>query len=302
MAAVLSKPVKQSDLLEAIVGAYKPPQARPKKEHRGSRRETAKTTQPLRILAAEDNATNQKLVTVLFEQRRDTVVVAQNGREAVALSADQKFDVILMDVQMPIMSGLEATAAIRARERATGGHVPIVAMTAHAMSGDRERCLQAGMDAYVAKPLRPDELIAAVDALVGRTTPPVDARQQPTSASAPPLPSLNHTALLAGFGGNRKVLGEVIDMFLADGPGLLAALRTALHRGDNSAVASSAHALKGSVGLFVQAGVFETARQLERRAKAGEAGALEPLYASLEQGMDILGDELRTFRRQLDPG
>ena len=115
---------------------------------------------------AEDNVTNQKLVVTLFEHRKDTVVVAPNGRDAVQRSGEQAFDVILMDVQMPEMSGLEATAAIRERERSTGGHVPIVAMTAHAMAGDRERCLEAGMDAYVSKPLRPYELLAAVDSLV----------------------------------------------------------------------------------------------------------------------------------------
>ena len=115
------------------------------------------------MLVAEDNATNQKLVLALLKQRGHEVVVVGNGRQAVEKSAAQPFDVILMDVQMPEMGGLEATAAIRARERDAGGHVPIIALTAHAMAGDRERCLAAGMDAYVSKPLRPQELFPAID-------------------------------------------------------------------------------------------------------------------------------------------
>ena len=121
----------------------------------------------LRILVAEDNATNQKLVVALLRTAsRHRGDRAATVREAVERSAGEPFDLILMDVQMPDMSGLEATAAIRERERTTGGHIPIVAMTAHAMTGDRERCLEAGMDGYVSKPLRPDALLAAVDGLV----------------------------------------------------------------------------------------------------------------------------------------
>jgi two-component system, sensor histidine kinase and response regulator len=296
---VLSKPVKESDLLEAIAGAFRTRQPKARAERARPRRATAGASPPLRILAAEDNATNQTLVTAVFEQRHDRVVIAHNGQEAVDLSSREPFDLILMDVQMPVMSGLEATAAIRQRERATGHHVPIIAMTAHAMSGDRERCLQAGMDGYVAKPLRPDELLAVVDGLLGRDgASPEPVRRSVAAAAA--RPTVNESTLLAGFGGNRKVLGEVIDMFLTDGPELMATLRKALHIEDRTAIASSAHAIKGSVGLFVQTGVFDTARQLERSAKAGEVGALAPLYAALERGMHSLGDELRTFRRQLD--
>ena len=166
--ACLSKPIKHSDLLDAIVtvfGAAAPTKRAPRRRPRRSSSSRV-GTRPLRVLVAEDNATNQKLVVTLLEQRGHTVVVVPNGRLAVQRAGEQTFDVILMDVQMPEMGGLEATAAIRERERSSGGHVPhipIVAMTAHAMTGDRERCLDAGMDAYVSKPLRPDELLAAID-------------------------------------------------------------------------------------------------------------------------------------------
>jgi CheY-like chemotaxis protein len=128
----------------------------------------------LRILLAEDNVVNQKLVTRLLENRGHTVVLAEDGRAALAAIDREPFDVVLMDVQMPEMGGLEATAAIRAREQATGAHLPVVAITAHAMKGDEERCLAAGMDGYVSKPIQPAALIEMIQTLVpaGGTTGP----------------------------------------------------------------------------------------------------------------------------------
>jgi PAS domain S-box-containing protein len=309
--AVLSKPVKQSDLLDAIAGVFGHRATKPTVHRRPRKAAAAAAKRPLRILAAEDNATNQRLVAALFQQRHDEVVIVGNGQDAVERSASEPFDLILMDVQMPMMSGLEATAAIRLRERTTGAHVPIVAMTAHAMTGDRERCLAAGMDAYVSKPLRPDQLLATVDAVMvsgaGEVT--SDARIPRTADPTPLGPegvpddrrsSLNEVALIAGFGGNRKVLREVIDMFLVDGPQLLAAVQRALASSDGQAVAVSAHGLKGSVGLFVQAGAFETARQIERAAKAGDLKSVGPLCDSLVAEMSALESALRGLRGRLD--
>ena len=119
----------------------------------------------LHILLAEDSLVNQKLAVALLEGQGHTVTVVNNGKEAVAATAAQKFDLVLMDVQMPEMDGLEATEQIRAREQQTGTHLPIIAMTAHALKGDRERCLAAGMDDYVAKPIRAEELFQAIDAI-----------------------------------------------------------------------------------------------------------------------------------------
>ena len=113
---------------------------------------------PLRVLLAEDSVVNQKLAIGLLEKHGHTVVVAANGKEAIAALTSQEFDVVLMDVEMPEMDGLEATAVIRVQEKQTGEHIPIVAMTAHAMKGDRERCLEAGMDEYVSKPIRAQQL------------------------------------------------------------------------------------------------------------------------------------------------
>ena len=159
----LPKPVKQSALLEAIarslgraMAAGLPPL---------TRHSLSESHRKLRVLLAEDNAVNQKLAVRLLEKQGHVVTVANDGVQAVAAVQNGEFDVVLMDVQMPNMGGLEAVAAIRARERGTGKHVPIVAMTAHAMKGDQESCLAAGMDAYVSKPIHPVHLMEVIAAV-----------------------------------------------------------------------------------------------------------------------------------------
>ena len=155
---------------------------------------------------------------------------------------------------MPEMGGLEATAAIRARERDTGGHVPIIALTAHAMSGDRERCLAAGMDAYVSKPLRPDELFSTIDWYRG------PQRQSGASrATVPeprPGPAVDRVALLAAFGGQATLLADAAGVFLTDAPLMLGRIRAAAQTGDLIEIAAAAHALKGAAGLFSQGDAF----------------------------------------------
>src|SRR5207302_177080 len=151
IAAYLTKPLNQSTLLDAILtalGASSRDEARPSLVTRHSLREGR---QRLHILLAEDNAVNQVLAVRLLTKRGHTVVVASNGREALATLEKESFDLVLMDVQMPELSGFEVTAAIREKEKVTGKHIPIIATTAHAMKDDRKRCLEAGMDAYVPK-------------------------------------------------------------------------------------------------------------------------------------------------------
>jgi len=166
VSAYLTKPIKQSELLQAILtvlGTSPTQQPPPEVVTRHSVREGRFS---LRILVAEDNAVNQKLAERLLQRRGHTVIVVDNGRKVLEALQQQSFDLILMDVQMPEINGFEATAAVREKERETGGHLPIIALTANAMKGDRERCLEVGMDGYVAKPIRAQELFEAIENII----------------------------------------------------------------------------------------------------------------------------------------
>jgi len=172
IAGYLIRPVLPPQLLEAmlnVLGAKAQPAGKPDLVTRHSLRERHPS---LQILLAEDNAVNQKLASRLLEKRGHAVRVVSNGREALEALTKQRFDLVLMDVQMPEMDGFEATAAVRALENGDGGHIPIIAMTAHAMAGDRERCLAAGMDAYVSKPIQANELFRTVETLVSHCEQP----------------------------------------------------------------------------------------------------------------------------------
>ncbi|HXP71506.1 MAG TPA: response regulator, partial [Candidatus Dormibacteraeota bacterium] len=185
IAAYLTKPFKQSELLEAILaalGTIPQPDAKPKLITRHSLRE--ESAQGLRILVAEDNAVNQVLAVRLLEKRGHTVQIATNGKLALEFLQQGEFDLVLMDVQMPEMGGLEATEAIREKEKHTGAHIPIIAMTANAMKGDDEECLRHGMDAYVSKPLNLSALFEAIGRFCPvRTTAETDTKELET---APP--------------------------------------------------------------------------------------------------------------------
>ncbi len=277
--AQLLKPVKQSDLLDAIATAFDAGQAAPTIELAPLKA----PARPLRILVAEDNATNQKLVVTLLQQEGHQVVTTWNGREAVQKAREERFDVVLMDLQMPEMGGLEATAAIRAYEKDTGGHVPIIAMTAHAMAGDRERAIAAGMDSYVSKPLRPDDLIAAIERV----------------APAPAPHGFDVAALLRDFNGKKPLVADVASVFLADAPTMVQTLRTAVDRRDPGAIAAAAHAIKGSAGLFSRGPAFETARSLEHSARRGELGGVDERREALEKEIESLVESLRQLVSEL---
>ena len=292
LAAQLTKPVKQSDLLDAILTAFGAPIAR-RTDDQPSLRPAGDGR--LQILVAEDNLTNQKLVQLLLEQNGHEVTVVSNGRAAVTSSAARRYDVILMDVQMPEMDGFEATTAMRQRERDTGAHVPIVAMTAHAMTGDRERCLAEGMDAYLSKPLRPEDLLATIDGLLldGAATPrePRADRSSPRAEATAKGTSIDGAALLADFGGNSALMADVIRVFLSDAPAQIETLRAAVAAGDAGAIAAAAHALKGSVGLFSKGAAYEAARTLEHAARAGELADVRARYTRILDDLShVTGD------------
>ena len=169
IAGYLMKPISQAGLLEAILAVLGMPSDGSDGFHVVTRHSLRESRRKLRILLAEDNKVNQLVASRLLEKRGHTVFIAENGREAVAALEDPivgGFDLILMDVQMPDMDGFEATRLIRAREKGTGNHLPIIAMTAHAMKGDEERCLAADMDGYISKPIHVDQLFAKIDSVL----------------------------------------------------------------------------------------------------------------------------------------
>jgi signal transduction histidine kinase/DNA-binding response OmpR family regulator/HPt (histidine-containing phosphotransfer) domain-containing protein len=294
----LTKPVKQSELLHAIhaalgqVAAAKGPPAPPRWAPAAGRRS-------LRVLLAEDNAVNQMLAVILLEKAGHRVTVAGNGREALARSAEEPFDLVLMDVQMPELDGLEATAALRERERGTGRHVPIIAMTAHAMKGDRERCLAAGMDGYVSKPIQAVTLFQAIAEVVPAAAPPEAARPANGAAGRSPCGAvaaapardpagrgqLDKEAILARIGVKEKHLPKLVASFLNESAALMAAIRAALAAGNAAGVTRPAHSLKGAVGIFGIEGVTAAAQKLESMARAGDLAQAWEAYRELEAAL-----------------
>jgi two-component system sensor histidine kinase/response regulator len=288
--AYLIKPIRQSELLDAILTTLGAPRVGKRRPSLVTRHSLREARPKLRILVVEDNAVNQRLAVRLLEKQGHEVDVASNGREAleklVRPPADAPdFDLVLMDVQMPLMDGFEATAAIRREEEKTGRHLPIVAMTAHALKGDRERCLAAGMDGYVSKPLHAEELYAALRLQTETPRlpyggPPV---RQPTDRGAP----VNREALLARVEGDSQLLREMAELFLKTYPKLLNEIRQAIERQDAPALERAAHSLKGSVSNFVAREAVLAASELEnmatRRDLARAPRACEELTGTLER-------------------
>ena len=276
-AAALTKPVKQSELWDAIVTALHVP-GRPKKRPSMTRERALGAKRTLRILVAEDNPVNQQLALHLLERRGHSAIVAENGREALAAIEKNTFDLVLMDVQMPEMGGLEATRAIREKEKSTGKHLPIVAMTAHAMQGDRERCLEAGMDGYLAKPLDPKIFLQVVE---GTALPGGTSETEPSTLKSEQI--VDNSTLLARFGGDRKLVFKLVNAFRKDCPRMIATIGSAIRARDAAALANAAHALKGSVGNFGASAAFETAREVEKLAREGKLDGARELSGTLEE-------------------
>jgi PAS domain S-box-containing protein len=282
----LSKPIKQSELFDAIVTAMA--------EHGGKREryESASTfiqasERSLRVLLAEDNPVNQTLAIRILERLGHKVQVVNNGKEAVARAQAEEFDVILMDVQMPEMDGLEATTAIRDAEAGTGKHVPIVAITAHAMKGDREKCLSAGMDDYLSKPIRIDELNQAMTEIEETR----NMGQSPKQNSFRAIGQLD--LLLDSVMGDRALLAEMAELWLADSAKQERQIRNGLDSGDAIVVQRAAHALKGSVGTFQAPAAQDAANQLEMFAKDADLVGARKAFERLSTQIDLVRQDLR---------
>ena len=287
--AVVTKPIKASPLHAAVATVLGTTQEDGAEGAASALDEGLASRHPLRILLAEDNVVNQKLAIRLLEKLGYRADIVANGLEALEAVERQTYDLLLSDVQMPEMDGLEATRQIL--ERWPEGERPwIIAMTAEAMSGDRERCLAAGMNDYVAKPIRVDELVGAI-----KRTPRRGSGHSDPAADVPtdgPIDEAVLARLADGTGGDAGFVSDLIEQFVADTPGLVAAARAGLDAGDAEEVRRAAHTLKSNAATFGAHELAGRSRELEDAAKRG----------MLEDGsarVDAMARELHIVREAL---
>jgi two-component system, sensor histidine kinase and response regulator len=287
ISACLTKPIASTELRDAIrnVTSTITPEAAPSKDALVSpanrRAENAR-----KILLAEDNAVNQRVAVGLLSRRGHHVTVVANGREAVDAVERETFDLVLMDLQMPVMGGLEAVAMIREREAKIGGHLWIVAMTAHVMPGDRERCFAGGMDGYLGKPIDPKSLFAEVEE--GFNQAAAKGAPGPAAEAVPATSTIDRDELLGRLFGDEALATEVVRIFVAECPTLVDAVGEALAKRDVELVRRSAHTLKGSASTAAARGVAQAARTIEQLAAEGRFDSLDEAWTTLSKEAAVL--------------
>jgi two-component system sensor histidine kinase/response regulator len=286
----LYKPVRRHELVLAIRRAMGAEAMLPAETVSAS--PAAVRRRSLRILVAEDNRVNQIVITRIIQHLGHSAVVAVNGREALARCASEPFDLVLMDVQMPEMDGFTATAQIREAERYTGSHLLILAVTAHALQGDRERCLAAGMDGYITKPITAQQLADAIRGFFpGEPAAPAESHAH---AALPHLAAAWDPALTLGrLDGDEALLAEVVEIFLDEAPRQLDALRRAIENDDAAGAAETAHSLKGQLGYFGVAEISSRARRLEDLARSANLSALALEFPEFAADLETLTQTMR---------
>ncbi len=318
----LQKPLFEAELKRTILAAlghieHDPaaldrPRAGRREDAAAPDRKPSRKYPPMNILIAEDNPMNQKLIDRLLANEGHRATLASNGLKALAAMEREAFDLILMDVQMPELGGLETTREIRRREAATGHRTPIVALTASAMKGDREQCLEAGMDAYVPKPLDEALLLDLIHGL-GR---PRRSRVEPSSgvargagAAVPtdgdvedgqtPTPIFDGERTLARCGGDPEFACEIVDLFLETAEEIFGELRAAIEAADGQAVHRVAHRLKGAATNVSGARVEAVAQRLTEMGRHGELDAARALLPRIDDELALLGQALKGFQAEL---
>jgi signal transduction histidine kinase/CheY-like chemotaxis protein len=310
LAAYLTKPITQKLLRQAVARALTPPSEAMDSDAVGrapeptteralvTRHSLQEESGKLRILLAEDNPVNQKVASTLLQRRGHYVVIANDGYEALAALEHATFDVVLMDAHMPNLGGFETTARIREKEVGTGAHLPIVALTALAMKGDRELCLKAGMDAYISKPIRVNELLGVLEQLF----PPGSARVAPAlvpQAGLPqrPISTIDYEQLIENLDGDRDLMRDAAQAFLADLPNRERTIQTALAAGDLRALSAAGHSLKGALLTLTAGPASDAAHQLETLADAGDLPGARSAYAELSRQLELLAPILDDLAR-----
>ncbi len=278
----LTKPVKQSELLDAVRSGSGIPTRSGARRAAPGRPQRIKPA--LHILLVEDNPVNRRLAQHVLEKEGYTVVAEDNGAAALKTLERKRFDLVLMDVQMPRMDGIETTTAIRNREKITGGYTPIVALTAHAMVGDRERCLKAGMDGYLIKPIQPATLLEAIERLHL-------AGERSKRAQAEKI-VLDRTTLLERVDGDMQLLGEITNLFLQQCEPLMASAREAMKTGNAGRFAYDIHTLRGMFRSLSATAAQEAAGKLEELDLVKNLEKVQAAYALLEQEAQALKAEL----------
>jgi signal transduction histidine kinase/FixJ family two-component response regulator len=248
-----------------------------------------KVPRQLSILLAEDNPVNQKVAAAMLKKRGHRVVIASNGKEALGALDRESVDLILMDVQMPEMDGFGATKLLREREKANGGHIPIVAMTAHALTGDRERCLAAGMDSYISKPIREADLFSVIQDLANGSD---DKKKDVPAPSETVMPVAEDvfdlSKVLSSLDGDKALFEEIATLFLSVAADNIAKLREGVAKGDPGAVEEAAHTLKGSAGQFGAKRTLDAVYRLELIGKNGTWREAETAQLDLEREIKAL--------------
>ncbi|GHU25517.1 hypothetical protein AGMMS50256_00100 [Betaproteobacteria bacterium] len=294
---LLTKPVRPEELIRAMSSALGLWESVSMKELREVVSQK-KSSQAFHVLLVEDMAMNQVVATRMLQGFGHTVRVAQNGQEALDILGQESFDLVFMDVQMPVMDGLEAVARLREDERGhpERKHMPVIAMTARALQNDREKCLQAGMDAYVAKPLLIDDMAAVLDEITSkfemRSTPLEKGAGQQEHSGLPQAEVFDKELMYKVFGEDAGFIKQGMGIFLRDAPGLAGDIESALEHDDSNALTVSAHSLKGITSCYTKSGLYQDCFELEQLGRSGS------LMDKKEEARRML-DDLRIRLRKL---
>ncbi|MDH4128585.1 MAG: response regulator [Spirochaetota bacterium] len=287
VSAFIAKPVRESDLLDAILNIL---DFTPKEDQKPiqliSKQLLKKNRENLNILLAEDNPINQRLALYLLENWGHSVFIAENGKEVLNAMDKENFDLILMDIQMPGMNGLEACSIIREREKKTGQHIPIVAITAHAMKGYRELCIETGMDNYITKPIQARELFETIENSISLIKKSVIGNKIEKSDV------MNTEIALNRMGGDSKLLVEMAKIFMERHPSLVLDIKTAIEKDDPFGLEYAAHKIKGTVSIFEATKCLNLAKELEIIAKESNFANAKEIFIQFEKEIEKLNSSL----------